>query len=88
MKFTTASFIATAILATYSVGVVEAFWRLPCRGVAGLGRLDPIVQPGGPSDHAHLIFGGSGESSFHPNDVTSTPTLVTLSTSCLSPSAC
>ncbi|KAL2010654.1 hypothetical protein VTN00DRAFT_6461 [Thermoascus crustaceus] len=47
-----------AALTLYS-GSAEAFWRLPCRGQAGVARMDPLVQPGVPSDHAHVIHGAS-----------------------------
>lgn len=47
-----------AVLA--SAGLSEAFWRMECRGRAGLARLDPIVAPGRVSQHAHAIFGSSG----------------------------
>lgn len=39
----------------------HAFWRLPCRGRTGVARLDPIVDPGEISDHAHAIHGGGSE---------------------------
>ncbi|KAL9093648.1 MAG: hypothetical protein Q9159_000177 [Coniocarpon cinnabarinum] len=35
----------------------DAFWRLPCRGRSGLGLIDPIVDPGAVSDHAHTVHG-------------------------------
>ncbi|KAE8354231.1 hypothetical protein BDV28DRAFT_164400 [Aspergillus coremiiformis] len=43
-------------LATFS-GLAEAFWRLPCRGRAGLARLDPLVDRGKDSPHVHAIHG-------------------------------
>lgn len=61
MTFTLSSLVVTATLSIYCFGIAEAFWRLPCQGISGLGRLDPIVQPGVPSDHVHAVFGGSGE---------------------------
>ncbi|OBT76836.1 hypothetical protein VF21_04798 [Pseudogymnoascus sp. 05NY08] len=54
MKFTAA--IAAAVLS----GSAEAFWRMECRGRSGLARLDPLVNPGVASAHAHTIFGSSG----------------------------
>ncbi|KFY82050.1 hypothetical protein V500_10863 [Pseudogymnoascus sp. VKM F-4518 (FW-2643)] len=54
MKFTAAT--AAAVLA----GSAEAFWRMECRGRSGLARLDPLVNPGVASTHAHTIFGSSG----------------------------
>ncbi|KAF7594043.1 hypothetical protein BBP40_010321 [Aspergillus hancockii] len=43
-------------LAAFS-GVADAFWRLPCRGRAGLARLDPLMDPGRASYHVHSIHG-------------------------------
>lgn len=40
----------------------NAFWRLPCRGRTGIARLDPIIDPGEISGHAHTIHGGGSES--------------------------
>ncbi|KFY11004.1 hypothetical protein V491_07369, partial [Pseudogymnoascus sp. VKM F-3775] len=54
MKFTAA--IAAAVIA----GSAEAFWRMECRGRSGLARIDPLVNPGVASTHAHTIFGSSG----------------------------
>lgn len=39
----------------------NAFWRLPCRGRTGVARLDPIVDPGEISGHAHVIHGAGSE---------------------------
>ncbi|KAM5474847.1 hypothetical protein MferCBS49748_000254 [Microsporum ferrugineum] len=36
----------------------SAFWRMPCQGRLGLARMDPIVNPGELSPHAHAIHGG------------------------------
>ncbi|EAQ90551.1 hypothetical protein CHGG_02486 [Chaetomium globosum CBS 148.51] len=47
-----------AILA--SLGGAHAFWRMECRGQVGLARLDPLIDPGVPSKHAHAIHGSSG----------------------------
>lgn len=41
---------------------VNAFWRMPCRSQTGVGRLDPIMDPGEISDHVHTISGGGGMS--------------------------
>lgn len=35
---------------------VDAFWRLPC-GRIQLGRVDPIISPGGVSGHVHTVSG-------------------------------
>lgn len=48
---------SSAILLASFIGATDAFWRLPCRGRAGLGRYDPIVDPGRPSSHVHTIQG-------------------------------
>lgn len=40
-----------------AVDGADAFWRLPCRGRSGLGLIDPIVDPGRISTHAHTIHG-------------------------------
>ncbi|KAH7054240.1 WSC domain-containing protein [Macrophomina phaseolina] len=40
-------------------GAANAFWRMPCRGRTGLARIDPIVDTGVVSSHAHAIHGGS-----------------------------
>ncbi|KAF4457759.1 hypothetical protein F53441_383 [Fusarium austroafricanum] len=50
-------------LITLSVGLVgnaHAFWRMECPGRVGLARIDPIVDPGTISKHAHSIHGSSG----------------------------
>ncbi|KAF2094432.1 hypothetical protein NA57DRAFT_24348, partial [Rhizodiscina lignyota] len=36
----------------------DAFWRMPCHFRTGLGRLDPLMDPGEVSDHSHAIHGG------------------------------
>lgn len=43
-------------------GVPKSFWRLPCRGQSGIGRVDPLMDPGVPGAHVHTIAGGNGES--------------------------
>lgn len=40
-------------------GAANAFWRMPCRGRTGLARIDPIVDTGVVSSHAHAIHGGN-----------------------------
>ena len=39
---------------------VLAYWRVPCGGVAGIGMVDPIVNPGKTASHMHTIKGSSG----------------------------
>lgn len=52
--FTTLS-AASALLA----GSADAFWRMECTSRTGYSRLDPIVNPGEISSHAHAIHGGN-----------------------------
>ncbi|KAF2717495.1 hypothetical protein K431DRAFT_333967 [Polychaeton citri CBS 116435] len=47
-----------AVSALALVGNAAAFWRMPCRSRTGLGRIDPIVDPGTISSHVHAIHGG------------------------------
>ncbi|KAK3696339.1 hypothetical protein LTR37_018004 [Vermiconidia calcicola] len=51
---------ATLSAALAFVGSVSAFWRMPCRFQTGIGRIDPIVDPGAVSAHVHTITGSSG----------------------------
>lgn len=44
-------------------GTASAFWRMECRSRSGLARIDPLINPGEISAHAHAIHGGSGMSS-------------------------
>lgn len=43
------------------IGGAHAFWRMECPQRVGLARLDPIVNPGSVSMHAHSIHGSSGK---------------------------
>ena len=52
--------IASATLFLGLFGQVHSFWRLQCEGIAGLGRIDPLVNPGKPSAHLHTIKGSGG----------------------------
>jgi len=45
-----------SILLALSFGNVDAFWRLVC-GTIQVGRIDPIISPGGIAGHAHTIAG-------------------------------
>ncbi|KAF2198806.1 hypothetical protein GQ43DRAFT_143125 [Delitschia confertaspora ATCC 74209] len=47
-----------AVLAAIT-GTIEAFWRMECHSRTGLARIDPIVEPGIVSSHAHTVHGGS-----------------------------
>ncbi|KAH9978299.1 hypothetical protein BJV74DRAFT_780833 [Russula compacta] len=37
----------------------NAFWRLPCQQPVLDARVDPIIDPGGPSGHVHTIMGSN-----------------------------
>lgn len=52
---------STSLAILASLGGASAFWRMECRGRAGLARLDPLMNPGGPAQHAHAIHGSSGK---------------------------
>lgn len=57
MFFTTMNKVAlTALFALQ----VDAFWRMPCQARSGLARIDPLVNFGSVSEHAHTIHGSSG----------------------------
>jgi len=51
---------ATTVTAITLAGQAAAFWRMPCRSQTGIGRMDPLVDPGAISDHVHTIHGGGG----------------------------
>ncbi|KAL4888595.1 hypothetical protein BDV59DRAFT_196323 [Aspergillus ambiguus] len=57
-----------ALLGAFS-STVDAFWRLPCRGRAGLARMDPLMDPGKPSYHVHSVHGSSGFSWIADTDI-------------------
>jgi len=50
-------FVETLLILSSFYASTVAFWRLPCRGRAGLGRIDPLVDTGRIADHAHTIHG-------------------------------
>jgi len=53
--------IDTSLAILASLGGAAAFWRMECRGQVGLARIDPLINPGGVSSHAHAIHGSSGK---------------------------
>ncbi|CAI7604931.1 unnamed protein product [Penicillium glandicola] len=53
IRLTAIAMACLALFPTYTT----AFWRLPCRGRSGVARLDPIVDPGEISSHAHAVHG-------------------------------
>lgn len=52
-----------AAAAILSAAGVDAFWRMECPHRLGLGRIDPLMNPGTVAQHAHAIYGSSGKSS-------------------------
>lgn len=52
--------LAMAALAM-SLQSVDAFWRLPCRGVLSTERADPIDAPDKVASHVHQVHGGNSE---------------------------
>jgi len=42
------------------IASANAFWRMPCTKPVLDGRVDPIVNPGKASGHAHTIMGSGG----------------------------
>ncbi|KAI9647742.1 hypothetical protein NHQ30_004128 [Ciborinia camelliae] len=54
------SFLEKATILAGLAGNVDAFWRMPCLSRSGLARIDPLVNPGTISAHAHSIHGSSG----------------------------
>ena len=50
------------LVVLYLVRGILAWWRMECPGALGLTRVDPIVSPGGPSQHLHSFHGSNGES--------------------------
>lgn len=49
------------LLLAFTAVPVQAFWRHLCFGELGTGRIDPIMAPGEPSIHAHVLFGASSQ---------------------------
>ncbi|KAK0752218.1 hypothetical protein B0T18DRAFT_317844 [Schizothecium vesticola] len=43
-----------------AINGADAFFRMPCRGMLGIARLDPLVNPGEIAHHAHNIHGSNG----------------------------
>ncbi|KAF7942838.1 uncharacterized protein EAE97_006292 [Botrytis byssoidea] len=54
------SFVEKAAIMAGLASSVDAFWRMPCLSRTGLARVDPLVNPGVSSPHAHVIHGSSG----------------------------
>ncbi|KAF2646762.1 hypothetical protein P280DRAFT_18566 [Massarina eburnea CBS 473.64] len=49
----------TVILSAVLAGGVDAFWRMECHSRTGYSRLDPIINAGEISSHAHAFHGGN-----------------------------
>ncbi|KAK0635356.1 hypothetical protein B0T17DRAFT_485782 [Bombardia bombarda] len=52
--------IDTSLVVLATVSGAAAFWRMECRGRAGLARIDPLVNPGEVGQHVHHIHASSG----------------------------
>ncbi|KAI1125862.1 hypothetical protein F5Y10DRAFT_222383 [Nemania abortiva] len=55
---TSKTLVTFALLGMSSV--VNGFWRMECRGNTGVARIDPIIDFGKISGHAHTVQGSSG----------------------------
>lgn len=64
LKVRLLSQVMLLLFALHFVTPVDAFWRHLCFGELGTGRVDPIMAPGRPSQHAHVLFGASGKFAF------------------------
>jgi hypothetical protein len=69
LNMVVASKALLGFLAGASFTFVDAFWRMNC-GIIQTGRVDPIVNPGGISAHAHKISGPSSKSTHIPGGCT------------------
>lgn len=49
----------TLLAALALLSGADAFWRMPCLSRTGLARIDPLMDRGLISDHAHAVHGGS-----------------------------
>ena len=55
--------LTTAVAATVAFsGTTNAFFRMECFSRTALARMDPLVNPGEVSRHAHVIHGGVSKS--------------------------
>jgi hypothetical protein len=45
----------------FLIAPTQAFFRHICHGELGNGRIDPIMAPGNPSQHVHILFGASSK---------------------------
>ena len=57
-----ADLFSYAAVAASIISPALGFWRLPCQGRLGVARMDPIVDPGKVSSHAHSIHGAGSTS--------------------------
>lgn len=53
-------FKSYAAIALALASGADAFWRMECPGVLDVARIDPIVNLGDASAHAHTLSGSSG----------------------------
>lgn len=61
MKFTVTSAATLLLIVLAWTTPVEGFFRNRMIGELGLGRVDPIVSPGSPSQHLHHLHGAQGK---------------------------
>lgn len=52
---------AITLLLLASLSGVDGFWRILCHGTLGTARIDPVVNFGEISPHAHNIAGASSK---------------------------
>lgn len=48
------------LVALTALEPVSAFWRLQCKGIAGVFPIDPLISPGEQSTHVHTFKGSGG----------------------------
>lgn len=48
------------LLAAVLAGSADAFWRINCANVQ-MGRIDPLVSPGGVAAHVHTLQGAASK---------------------------
>ena len=62
MHPTMSKLAAGAMITLGWIGRSDAFWKIQCNQLSGgIARIDPLISPGKPSDHAHTIKGGSSK---------------------------
>jgi hypothetical protein len=67
MKVITTTSASAAVWLLSLLQFADAFWRMECMSRTGLARIDPLVNFGTLSEHAHAVHGGSGM--FYPSPI-------------------